>query len=189
MSTRDPFGCVLHDQGARQATPSQYRQDVARGVPSNMPTLRPRRSKVLILARAGFRAAMVWFVRSGGGAPILVVRVREREVSCYLFDRTNLHAMSNKIAQRCGPLAPPSLPARHDPRPDGRTTPRGRCSRPGAVAHGHRPFGAVLVGPDDAILIRRGNIDTVRHAGPNLRGARRPPTRRNCTLVQSASPR
>jgi tRNA(Arg) A34 adenosine deaminase TadA len=37
-----------------------------------------------------------------------------------------------------------------------------------AVAHGHHPFGAVLVGPDDAILMRQGNIDTVHHAETEL---------------------
>ena len=33
-----------------------------------------------------------------------------------------------------------------------------------AMMHGHHPFGAVLVGPDDRILMRQGNINTVRHA-------------------------
>jgi tRNA(Arg) A34 adenosine deaminase TadA len=33
-----------------------------------------------------------------------------------------------------------------------------------AAAHGHHPFGSVLVGPDGAILMRQGNIDTVHHA-------------------------
>ncbi len=37
-----------------------------------------------------------------------------------------------------------------------------------AAAHGHHPFGAVLVGPDDHILMRQGNIDTVRHAETEL---------------------
>ena len=37
-----------------------------------------------------------------------------------------------------------------------------------AVVHGHHPFGAVLVGPDDAILMGQGNIDTVRHAETEL---------------------
>src|SRR4051812_23492505 len=37
-----------------------------------------------------------------------------------------------------------------------------------ARAHGHHPFGAVLVGPDDRILTRQGNIDTVRHAETEL---------------------
>ena len=42
-----------------------------------------------------------------------------------------------------------------------------------AAAHGHHPFGAVLVGPDDRILMRQGNIDTVRHAETELCPARR----------------
>lgn len=33
-----------------------------------------------------------------------------------------------------------------------------------AAAHGHHPFGCLLVGPDNAIIMRQGNIDTVRHA-------------------------
>jgi tRNA(Arg) A34 adenosine deaminase TadA len=37
-----------------------------------------------------------------------------------------------------------------------------------AAAHGHHPFGCVLVGPDGAILMRQGNIDTVRHAETEL---------------------
>lgn len=37
-----------------------------------------------------------------------------------------------------------------------------------AAAHGHHPFGAVLVGPDGAILMRQGNLDTVRHAETEL---------------------
>lgn len=37
-----------------------------------------------------------------------------------------------------------------------------------AAAHGHHPFGAVLVGPDDTILMRQGNINTVRHAETEL---------------------
>ena len=37
-----------------------------------------------------------------------------------------------------------------------------------AAAHGHHPFGAVLVGPDDRILMRQGNIDAVRHAETEL---------------------
>ncbi len=37
-----------------------------------------------------------------------------------------------------------------------------------AAAHGHHPFGAVLVGPDDRILMRQGNIDTVHHAETEL---------------------
>jgi tRNA(Arg) A34 adenosine deaminase TadA len=38
----------------------------------------------------------------------------------------------------------------------------------GAATHGHHPFGAVLVGPDDGILMRQGNIDTVHHAETEL---------------------
>lgn len=37
-----------------------------------------------------------------------------------------------------------------------------------AAAHGHHPFGAVLVGPDDRVLMRQGNIGTVRHAETEL---------------------
>jgi tRNA(Arg) A34 adenosine deaminase TadA len=37
-----------------------------------------------------------------------------------------------------------------------------------AMAHGHHPFGAVLVGPDGRILMRQGNISTVRHAETEL---------------------
>lgn len=61
-----------------------------------------------------------------------------------------------------------------------------------AAAHGHHPFGAVLVGPDDAILMRQGNIDTVRHAETEL--ARRaaeaysPEFLWTCTLVSTGEP-
>ncbi len=61
-----------------------------------------------------------------------------------------------------------------------------------AVAHGHHPFGAVLVGPDDRILMRQGNIDTVRHAETEL--ARRaaaaypPEFLWTCTLVSTGEP-
>lgn len=37
-----------------------------------------------------------------------------------------------------------------------------------AAAHDHHPFGALLVGPDNAILMRQGNINTVRHAETEL---------------------
>jgi tRNA(Arg) A34 adenosine deaminase TadA len=37
-----------------------------------------------------------------------------------------------------------------------------------AAAHGHHPFGAVLVGPADRILVRLGYIDTLRHAETEL---------------------
>lgn len=60
------------------------------------------------------------------------------------------------------------------------------------VTHGHHPFGAVLVGPDDAILMRQGNINTVRHAETEL--ARRaadaysPDFLWSCTLVSTGEP-
>ena len=37
-----------------------------------------------------------------------------------------------------------------------------------AAAHGHHPFGAVLVGPDDRVLMRQGNIDVMHHAETEL---------------------
>jgi tRNA(Arg) A34 adenosine deaminase TadA len=61
-----------------------------------------------------------------------------------------------------------------------------------AAAHGHHPFGAVLVGPDDRILMRQGNINTVRHAETEL--ARRAATAYEpeflwqCTLVSTGEP-
>jgi tRNA(Arg) A34 adenosine deaminase TadA len=61
-----------------------------------------------------------------------------------------------------------------------------------AAAHGHHPFGAVLVGPDGEILARQGNIDTVRHAETEL--ARRAATAYSpaflwtCTLVSTGEP-
>lgn len=61
-----------------------------------------------------------------------------------------------------------------------------------AVAHGHHPFGAVLAGPDGVILMRQGNIDTVRHAETEL--ARRaaaaypPGFLWTCTLVSTGEP-
>ena len=61
-----------------------------------------------------------------------------------------------------------------------------------AAAHGHHPFGAVLVGPDDVILMRQGNIDTVHHAETEL--ARRasvafsPEFLWTCTLVTTGEP-
>lgn len=58
-----------------------------------------------------------------------------------------------------------------------------------AAAHGHHPFGAVLVGPDDRILMRQGNIDTVRHAETELcrraAPAYRPDFLWSCTLVST----
>ncbi len=61
-----------------------------------------------------------------------------------------------------------------------------------AAAHGHHPFGAVLVGPDDRVLMRQGNLDTVRHAETEL--ARRafaaygPDFLWSCTLVSTGEP-
>ncbi|MCA0279439.1 MAG: nucleoside deaminase [Proteobacteria bacterium] len=60
------------------------------------------------------------------------------------------------------------------------------------AAHGHHPFGAVLVGPDDEVLMRQGNIDTVHHAESEL--ARRaaaaysPEFLWTCTLVTTGEP-
>src|ERR1700742_4021881 len=61
-----------------------------------------------------------------------------------------------------------------------------------AAAHGHHPFGCVLVGPDDRVLMRQGNLDTVRHAETEL--ARRaasayaPEFLWTCTLVSTGEP-
>lgn len=61
-----------------------------------------------------------------------------------------------------------------------------------AVHHGHHPFGAVLVGPDDRVLMRQGNISTVRHAETEL--ARRaaeaysPEFLWTCALVSTGEP-
>ena len=61
-----------------------------------------------------------------------------------------------------------------------------------AAAHGHHPFGAVLVGPDDTILMRQGNIDTVHHAEAEI--ARRaavaysPEFLWTCTMVSTFEP-
>lgn len=58
-----------------------------------------------------------------------------------------------------------------------------------AAVHGHHPFGAVLVGPDHRILMRQGNINTLRHAETEL--ARRaaeaypPEFLWTCTLVST----
>ena len=61
-----------------------------------------------------------------------------------------------------------------------------------AAAHGHHPFGAVLVGPDDRMLMRQGNIDTVRHAETELarRAAAAYPADFlwTCTLVSTGEP-
>jgi tRNA(Arg) A34 adenosine deaminase TadA len=61
-----------------------------------------------------------------------------------------------------------------------------------AAAHGHHPFGSVLVGPDNTILMRQGNIDTVHHSETEL--ARRaavaysPEFLWTCTLVTAGEP-
>jgi len=60
------------------------------------------------------------------------------------------------------------------------------------AAHGHHPFGAVLVGPDGAVIMQQGNINTVRHAETEL--ARRaaeaysPEFLWTCTLVSTGEP-
>ena len=61
-----------------------------------------------------------------------------------------------------------------------------------AATHGHHPFGAVLVGADDRILMRQGNLDTVRHAEIELarRAAAAYPADFlwTCTLVSTGEP-
>ena len=61
-----------------------------------------------------------------------------------------------------------------------------------AAAHGHHPFGAVLVGPDDSVLMRQGNLDTVRHAETELArraaAAYEPEFLWQCTLVSTGEP-
>ena len=61
-----------------------------------------------------------------------------------------------------------------------------------AAAHGHHPFGAVLVGPDNTILMRQGNIDTVHHAEAELArraaAAYEPEFLWQCTLVSTGEP-
>ena len=61
-----------------------------------------------------------------------------------------------------------------------------------AAAHGHHPFGCVLVGPDDRILMRQGNINTVRHAETELSrraaDAYAPEFLWSCTLVSTGEP-
>lgn len=61
------------------------------------------------------------------------------------------------------------------------------------IQHGHHPFGAILIGPDnETILMRQGNIDTVRHAETEL--ARRASIAYTeeylwkCTLVTTIEP-
>jgi tRNA(Arg) A34 adenosine deaminase TadA len=61
-----------------------------------------------------------------------------------------------------------------------------------AAQHGHHPFGCVLVGPDNRVLMRQGNINTVRHAETELarRAADAYPAEFlwNCTLVSTGEP-
>ncbi len=61
-----------------------------------------------------------------------------------------------------------------------------------AAAHGHHPFGAVLVGPDGRVLMRQGNLDAVRHAETELarRAAAAYPAEHlwRCTLVTTFEP-
>ena len=60
------------------------------------------------------------------------------------------------------------------------------------ASHGHHPFGAILVGPDDEILMRQGNINTVRHAETELarRAADAYPEKFlwTCTMVTTGEP-
>ncbi len=61
-----------------------------------------------------------------------------------------------------------------------------------AAEHGHHPFGCVLVGPDDRVLMRQGNLDTVRHAETELArraaASYRPEFLWQCTLVSTGEP-
>jgi tRNA(Arg) A34 adenosine deaminase TadA len=61
-----------------------------------------------------------------------------------------------------------------------------------AARHGHHPFGCVLVGPDNRILMRQGNISTVRHSEAELcrRAAEAYPADFlwTCTLVVTGEP-
>jgi tRNA(Arg) A34 adenosine deaminase TadA len=62
-----------------------------------------------------------------------------------------------------------------------------------ALAEGHHPFGAVLVGPDnETVLAEQGNIDSVNHAESVLarRAAERfdPDTLWHCTLYTTFEP-
>jgi tRNA(Arg) A34 adenosine deaminase TadA len=61
-----------------------------------------------------------------------------------------------------------------------------------ATGHGHHHFGAVLVGPDGTIIMRQGNINTVRHAESELARraaeAYRPDFLWECTLVSVGEP-
>ena len=61
-----------------------------------------------------------------------------------------------------------------------------------AAAHGHHPFGAVLVGPEGQILMRQGNLDVVRHAETELARRAAAAYRADylwaCTLVTTFEP-
>ena len=61
-----------------------------------------------------------------------------------------------------------------------------------AAIHGHHPFGCVLVGPDNHVLMRQANINTVRHAETELsrRAAEAYPADFlwTCTLVSTGEP-
>jgi len=61
-----------------------------------------------------------------------------------------------------------------------------------AAAHGHHPFGAVLVSADGKILMRQGNVDVVRHAESELcrraAAAYRPEFLWTSTLVTTFEP-
>ncbi len=61
-----------------------------------------------------------------------------------------------------------------------------------AARHGHHPFGALLVGPDDRVLMRQGNLDTVRHAESELcrraAAAYAPDFLWGCALVSTFEP-
>jgi tRNA(Arg) A34 adenosine deaminase TadA len=61
-----------------------------------------------------------------------------------------------------------------------------------AAENGHHPFGAILVGPDDRVLMRQGNLDTVRHAETELarRAAAAYPADFlwTCTMVSTGEP-
>jgi len=62
-----------------------------------------------------------------------------------------------------------------------------------ALAAGHHPFGAILIGPDDeSLLLEQGNVDSVNHAESVLarEAARRfdAPTLWRCTLVTTVEP-
>lgn len=61
-----------------------------------------------------------------------------------------------------------------------------------AVVHGHHPFGAVLIGPDGSVLMRQGNISTVRHAETELARRAADAFSREflwtCTLVSTGEP-